>query len=126
VQDQLLAAHPDAPLRVFAIWVDKRAGDGRHAWDGGGLTDPRVVHFWDGADVTEGWFVAHQPGYLGCDWDAYLLFGPEATWRSRPMPLVGSGSAVIRRKDDLAREAAPWLGSPSAETAPARSATATW
>lgn len=105
MQDQLLAAHPDAPLRVSAICVDKRAGDSRRAWDAEGLPAPRVVHFWDGTDVTGRWFVEQLPGHRGSDWDAYILFGPEATWQSGPTPHIGSGSTVIRQKDDLAREA---------------------
>jgi hypothetical protein len=109
VQETLLAAHPEAPLRVYAVWVDRRAGDSRGAWDGGGLIDPRVRHFWDGDDVTGRWFVDHVPGYRGSDWDAYLLFGPDAVWRAFPAPLLSSGSTVIRMKDDLAREIGPWL-----------------
>jgi hypothetical protein len=59
--------------------------------------------------VTGRWFVDHVPGYLGSDWDAYLLFGPKAVWQALPAPLLGSGSTVMREKDDLAREIGPWL-----------------
>jgi hypothetical protein len=110
VSDAVLAAYPTASLRVYAIWTDKYPGDGRAAWNGGGLTDPRVTHYWDGKDVTGRWFVANLPTYEGRDWDAFLLFGPHAQWRSQPGPLLASGSTVIQTKDVLARALAPLLG----------------
>ena len=59
------------------------------------MTDRRVVHLWDGPDIAGDWFVAHEPGFQGNNWDAYLLFGPTATWTTRPGPLISSGSTVI-------------------------------
>jgi hypothetical protein len=93
VRDDVLSAHPNANLRVYAIWTDKYPGDGREAWDGGGLSDPRVAHFWDGADVTGRWFVANLSTNKGRDWDAFLLFGPQAQWETRPGPRLASGPA---------------------------------
>ena len=52
MQSKLLNAHPDARLRVYAIWVNKLFGDARNRWDAAGLTDPRVVHLWDTDDVS--------------------------------------------------------------------------
>jgi hypothetical protein len=113
VRDDLLAAHPGAAVRVYAVWVDRRPGDSRAAWDAGLLTDPRVRHYWDGEDRTGRWFADLVPGYRGADWDAYALFGPAATWDDVPGPLVGSGSTVVAQKDDLARAVGRLLHDPA-------------
>ncbi len=55
------------------------------------------------------WFVAHEPDDQAGDWDAYLLFGPQATWTSQPPPLISSGGSVIDTKDQLAQSIAPLL-----------------
>ena len=106
--------YPDAPLTVYAIWTDRLILDARSQWDGGGLTDRRVVHLWDGKDVSGAWFVNHLPGYQGSDWDAYALFGPDATWSDATPPrLLASGSAIIDSVDSLKQAVAPLLnGSP--------------
>ena len=83
--------------------------DSRDQWDGGGLTDWRVIHLWDGPDIAGDWFVAHEPGFQGNNWDAYLLFGPTATWTTRPGPLISSGSTVIGEADTLAQSIAPLI-----------------
>jgi hypothetical protein len=102
VRSDILAKHPDAPLIVYAIWTDKLFRDSRSQWDAGGLTDHRVVHFWDGRDISGSWFVHHLPGYQGNDWDAYALFGPDATWTDSTLPaVVVSGSNIIDRFDAL-------------------------
>ena len=118
MQEHVLAQYPDAPLRVYAIWTDKLSGDSRRAWDRDVLTNPRVTHFWDGRDLAGHWFVTHLPGYRGSDWDAYLLFGPDATWQTLPMPLVSAGSTVIAKKDEIARAIAPWVATPVAANEP--------
>jgi hypothetical protein len=76
VQSEILNAHPQTRLRVYAIWVSKLFGDARNRWDAAGLIDPRVVHLWDERDVSGDWLAANVDGYQGSDWDTYLLFGP--------------------------------------------------
>jgi hypothetical protein len=112
VQSKILKAYPHARLRVYAIWVNKLFGDARSRWDAAGLTDPRVVHLWDGDDVSGGWLVANVPGNQGGDWDTYLLFGPDATWTSRPFPLASSGSPVDHQLDDLRQALNSLLATP--------------
>ena len=105
MRSDILAQHPDARLTVYAIWTSKLFRDSRAQWDGGGLTDPRVVHLWDGRDVSGNWFVHQLPGYRGNDWDAFALFGPDAEWsETNPPPVLSSGSSIIDRSDQL-REA---------------------
>jgi hypothetical protein len=103
VQSEILTAHPQARLRVYAIWVNKQVGDARSRWDAAGLTDPRVVHLWDAKDVSGAWLVGNVQGYQGSDWDTYLLFGPEATWTSHPTPLRSSGAPVFDRIEQLSQ-----------------------
>ena len=102
MRSDILAKHPDARLIVYAIWTDKLFRDSRSQWDAGGLTDHRVVHLWDGRDISGSWLVHHLPDYQGNDWDAYALFGPGATWTdsSAPTP-VASGSTITNRFDQL-------------------------
>jgi len=109
VQTEILEKYRSAKLRVYVMWTVKLTFDSRDQWDAGGLSDPRVVHLWDGQDILGEWFVAHQPNYQGSDWDAYALFGPQARWASQPPPLIGSGSSVIGAKDQLAQDIAPFL-----------------
>jgi len=102
VRSDILAKHPDARLIVYAIWTDKLFRDSRSQWDGGGLTDHRVVHLWEGRDISGSWLLHHLPGYRGNDWDAYALFGPDATWTdSRAPSLLASGSTIIDRFGQL-------------------------
>ena len=110
VRTQILEHYRSAKLRVYVIWTAKLIFDSRDQWDGGGLSDPRVIHLWDQQDILGNWFVANLPGYQGSDWDAYLLFGPNATWTAQPQPLISSGSSVIGTKDTLANSIAPLLG----------------
>jgi hypothetical protein len=96
-------------LRVYVLWTIKLTFDARDQWDGGGLSDPRVVHLWDPQDLIGNWFVAHEPDNQAGDWDAYLLFGPTARWTSQPPPLISSGSTVIATRDQLAQSIGPLL-----------------
>jgi hypothetical protein len=63
VQSDILSAHPQARLRVYAIRVNKLFGDARNRWDAAGLTDPRVTHLWDEKDVSGAWLAANVDGY---------------------------------------------------------------
>ena len=109
MQSDILKAHPTARLRVYAIWTNKLFGDARRRWDGAGLIDPRVVHLWDGNDVSGDWLAGHVTGYQGSDWDTYLLFGPDATWTSQPTPLRSSGGPVDDQIDALSQAVSPLL-----------------
>jgi hypothetical protein len=109
VQSEILKAHPQARLRVYAIWTNKLFGDARRRWDAAGLTDPRVMHLWDANDTSGDWLVDHVRGYQGSDWDTYLLFGPDATWTSQPTPLRSSGGPVDDQIDALRQAVSPLL-----------------
>ncbi len=110
MQSEILATHPQAKLRVYAIWTSKLFGDARGRWDAAGLTDRRVVHLWDGGDQSGDWLAGNVGGYQGGDWDTYLLFGPDATWAAAPGPLLGWGGPVDDHISDLQRAVASLAG----------------
>jgi hypothetical protein len=57
--------------------------------------------------------VEHAPDFRGGDWDAYALFGPDATWSATLPRPVSSGSTVIGSSDELATAIAPLLAATS-------------
>ena len=101
MQKELLAQNPSAQLRVYAVWLPMLWGDSREAWDGTNIPDPRVIHFWDRDRKIGQWFAKQVDGYEGVAWDAYYLYGPEATWESVPTPLVGSGGTIYGERQTL-------------------------
>ena len=110
MQEGILEKYPNAPLKVYAIWTNKLFMDSRGQWDAAGLTDPRVVHLWDQADLTGAWLVNDLPGFRGSDWDAFALFGADAMWSSQPPALLSSGTTIIGKRDELERAVQTLLG----------------
>jgi len=76
-------------------------GDAREDWDGTVMSDPRVMHFWDGERQIGQWFAEQVEGYRGVSWDTYYLYGPNAKWETVPSPLVGSGGTIYRKREAL-------------------------
>ena len=101
MQNQLLAQTPSTKLRVYAVWLPMLGGDAREEWNGTTMSDPRVLHFWDGEMVIGQWFAKQVDGYEGIAWDVYYLYGPDATWQTVPSPLVGSGSTIYGERQTL-------------------------
>jgi hypothetical protein len=101
VQNELLGKHPSAGLVVDVVWLPMLPGDSAQLIDRRVLSDPRVTYYWDPGRTVGAWFsrnVTHKPGIT---WDAYFLYGPQATWGSVPAPLVSRGSSVIGTQDRL-------------------------
>jgi len=86
--------------------------DERFTIDTGYIGDPRVKHFWDGDRVVGTWIAENIDGYEGISWDAFYLYGPDATWDALPEPLIASGSTVIGERETLERNIAPLLATP--------------
>ena len=86
-------------------------GDSREGLDESVLRDDRVRQFWDAEQRSGRWFAEHTnlAGDSPLLWDAYLLFGPSATWERVPVPLRWWGSPVIQESSELRRELAPYL-----------------
>ena len=94
--------YPSSDIRVYAIWFSTLAGAARDKWDSELLTDPRVVQFWDKGKVS-GRFFADKEGFVvgPIAYDVYYLYGPEATWETKPEPLISSGYTVLGKGDNL-------------------------
>jgi hypothetical protein len=120
VQEELLAKHGDADVRVYANWFSLYPTDLRERWPADVLTDRRVVHFWDEEKHVGRWYgereqsiesrVAPDSSGLGQSilWDAYLVYGPESRWDEAPTELRRWGRTILRTKESL-REAAESL-----------------
>ncbi len=84
-------------------------GDGRDRWDGGGVTDYRVTHFWDEQKVVGNWFSGEVLHREGTTWDFYALYRPDATWGSAPPPAVSQGGTIISKRNQLQTALLPLL-----------------
>lgn len=65
------------------------------------MSDPRVMHFWDGDLQAGRWFANQVDDFQGIAWDVYYLYGPEATWEGVPSLLVGSGGTIYGERESL-------------------------
>jgi hypothetical protein len=91
-------------------WVKRWALDTRDEIDGAGMIDPRVSHLWDASNVIgQGFLDGLGVTFGGLDYDFFLLFDRDATWRSNPPRPVSSGATVIGDSDRLAQDLAPLL-----------------
>lgn len=79
-------------------------GDGRDEWNGNLLADARVRHYWDEKDRIGLELAGRRVGGLGGGvvWDAFFVFGRDATWIDEPAPVVASGSNVIDHTAEFA------------------------
>ncbi len=113
MQKNLLAANPQAELRVYAVWFNMYPGDDRSRWPPRLLDDPRVLHFWDEGKQMGKFYRKHlglgesyRPEAL---WDAYILYDGAATWEAAPSPHVGWGRTLIGAHAQLREEIQPLL-----------------
>lgn len=89
-------------MRVYVVWFNVLVGDSRNLVDTRVLNDPRVTNYYDPKRSVGSWFADHSNGRGGIVWDAYFLYGPDATWETEPGPLLSSGGTVIGSSGDLA------------------------
>jgi len=87
---------------VYVIWFDMLPGDSRQLVDTRVLNDRRVTNFYDPKKTVGSWFSRHVDGENGIAWDAYYLYGPDASWPAEPGPMLSSGGSVIGSSADLA------------------------
>jgi hypothetical protein len=86
----------------YVVWFDMLAGDSRQLVDTRVLNDPRVTNFYDPKKAIGSWFSERLDGEKGIVWDAYFLYGSDASWAAEPGPLLSSGRTVIGSSADLA------------------------
>jgi hypothetical protein len=116
VQEELLDKHPDANVRVYAIWFSMFGTETRDDWPADVLTDSRVTHWWDEGKTVGRWYMPRieemretmspqSAGFAGnVLWDAYLVYGPDARWDAAPTGLRRWGRTILKTQDGL-REA---------------------
>ena len=102
MRSDILQKYPSSPVRVYAVWFDMLAGDSRQLVDTRVLNDSRVTNFYDHNKTVGAWFSEHLDREKGIMWDAYFLYGPDASWATEPGPLLSSGRPVIGSSADLA------------------------
>jgi hypothetical protein len=103
VQQEILAANPRAPLRVYAVWFDMFEGDAREAVE--------VVHLWDGGRRAGRFYASFtrpdDPEWV--EWDAFFVYPPGPTWDESAAHPLAWGRTVIGKRVDLRRALAPLL-----------------
>ena len=105
--------HPEADLRVYAIWVDVPLDGDLQGFESNPLNDHRVINVPDPRFEVAKWF-PEQDGYRdlvdgGLAWDVYFLYGPDARWDAVPGPLVSSGWTISGARDRLHEAITPLL-----------------
>ncbi|HEY0783966.1 MAG TPA: hypothetical protein VGE98_16025 [Thermoanaerobaculia bacterium] len=102
MQTDLLAAHPQLDLRVYAIWLPLLRGDSREAWEAGPLVDARMGHYWDEGREIGDWFlknVTHRKDET--EWDSYFFYPAGA--RLGPTTAASWGRPVYEVREQLGR-----------------------
>lgn len=105
MQENVLEKHPSADLRVYTVWMPVLRRDSRGEADVSRLllNDRRVRHLWN-SDLSIGvWFKENvTPEYDGrVQWDAYFLYGSDASWEEIPAPLISWGRTVLGESETL-------------------------
>ena len=92
---------------MYTVWFNMYPGDARWRWDGAGLTDPRIEHFWDEDKTVGSWFSANLTHRGAPTWDFYALYSAQAADLSSPLSM---GGTIIARRDQLQASLAPLIG----------------
>jgi polyisoprenoid-binding protein YceI len=98
----------------------------------GVLTDPRVVHLYDGQRLASQWFAENvnlegpERSALGRTfdnlewgeyvWDSYFLYGPEAVWEDSLPSALQSGYPIINRREEIRMALGVDIASVTADT----------
>ncbi|MEO5790654.1 MAG: hypothetical protein ABIR67_01110 [Gaiellaceae bacterium] len=104
MRENILDKERSQELQIYVVWLNQRVTDKREEIDESILADPRVTQYWDEEGITGRYFAETDLGglgYSGFVYDAYYVFGPEATWANEPAPLAGSGVPVISEGEQL-------------------------
>jgi hypothetical protein len=116
VQETLLNADANAPVRVYAVWFKMYPGDARDRWRLAVMPDARVSHFWDETRSIGTFYATTLPRVAarrapqtkemtgGILWDAYLVYEPRVRWDGDPPEPIGWGSTILMTRDTLARD----------------------
>ena len=103
----MLEKEPSRDVQFLVVWVNRGPGGDSDTVDPTLLADPRVAQYWDAEGITGTSFADADLGGLGQKgfvYDAYYVFGPDATWAEEPGPVAGAGLPVVSRIDQLLAE----------------------
>jgi hypothetical protein len=109
VQQQILNKHPHSGIKVYVVWFNMLSGDSRAGWDGYLVPDPRATNLWDQKRLVSQTLGGEVKGASHPVWDAYLLYGPEASWGKEPPRPLGTGTPIYGSRDQLRTEIQPLL-----------------
>lgn len=109
MQKEILEEHPDSDVRVYVVWFNMLSGDSRSGWDECVMSDPRANHLWDEKRLASRAFAGEVEGAAAPVWDAYLLYGPETTWRGDLSRPINSGYTVYGAREELEKNIVPLL-----------------
>jgi hypothetical protein len=109
VQKEILEEHPDSDVKVYVVWFNMLSGDSRSGWDECVMSDPRTNHLWDEKRLASRAFAGEVEGAAAPVWDAYLLYGPETTWRGDLSRPINSGYTVYGAREELEKNILPLL-----------------
>ena len=110
MQQQILEDHPHSDIEVYVVWFNMLPGDSRQGWDGYLVPDPRATNLWDQKRLVSRTLGDNVEGASQPVWDAYLLYGPEATWGTKPPPPLGTGYTIYGTRDRLRAQIEPLMG----------------
>jgi len=108
VQKQILEDHPHADINVYVVWFNMLAGDSRQGWEGYLVPDPRASNLWDQKRLVSQTLGHDVEGASQPVWDAYLLYGPEATWGKEPPRPISRVPRSTRRGKSSRRMSYPF------------------
>jgi hypothetical protein len=100
VQSQILERYRDADLRVYVVWLPVMPLDARFPV-ADTMVDPRATHFWDNERLVSDELANAYAKSGDLVWDAFYVFGPEATWEDDPPRPLGDGSPVVEHMATL-------------------------
>jgi len=116
VDDYVMKRYPELALRVYAVWYEMYPGDSPDDFPAARrlMPDRRVTHWWDPSKDVGRWFTkVAQTNLRGeIQWDAFYLYGEQATWGEEPpSSLLTWGRTILRDRkklsDEIARRAGP-------------------
>lgn len=120
MQEELLDAHPDADIRVYAIvyeMVTDDAGARERVRPEELIEDPRAALLWD-EDHDIGRWYENNVTKLGSsqedrvEWDAWFLYHPDVKWNDRWGGPIGWGRTIYETRDRLRRRVEQNLSQP--------------
>lgn len=117
MQRDLLTAFPDAPFRVYVLWMPVLGRDRRDSWDPALIDDRRATHYWDAGAKVGRWLHGFAPFWEHPDpmaWDIGAVYGPMAVWPTDgpPSPLLAYAWTVTDDRAVLWRAIEPRLRGP--------------